>query len=558
MGFMGQVTEIFEALPKNIQTMLFSATLNSKVMALGKIALKSPEKILLNEVKLSQLQEAGGKGLPTSASELYEAPKQLKQYYMMMELDEKIDNLFSFLKSHQKNKIIVFLTSCKQVRFVYSAFKKLKPGLPVMELHGRQKQPKRMAIYFTFSERKFCCLFTTAVAARGLDFPAVDWVVQVDCPESVEAYVHKVGRTARLHNKGKSLLFLTHQEEKFVQKLRGSTLNIYQLKVNPQRLLTIKKTLMSLCAEDQELKYLAQRAIVSYLNSLNQLGDGCMVDLQKLNLKGLAASFGLAQIPVINFGEEEAEDAEGSEDQDNTVDLKKLADKALEGMSKQSKKLHKLKQKILAKKQQELDGNGVSEGEEDVEDEEPQGPQTLAKRLANPRSAVAKPQGEDDGGEKKNTLHNSKRYKQEMKRAKMIDSDSEQDSGDEFLKTKRKDQEIDVEKLDSNPFKLSNKALKKIYMDGPFQGRNEFVFQEGADGDTEFVTTFELDRKKGAKTSRLQAQSDKDYVKDYAKKLEQNQEEDRQAQQAKLQEKKEKRKLREKEDEHLKGGQFKG
>jgi ATP-dependent RNA helicase DDX10/DBP4 len=112
------------------------------------------------------------------------------------------------------------------VRFVYEALRQLQPGLPVMHLHGKQKQMMRMATYTKFCEHKHgeprpfslsrlrrsscvcvhyfinwtrcaACLFATDVAARGLDFPNVDWVVQMDCPEDVPTYVHRVGRTAR-------------------------------------------------------------------------------------------------------------------------------------------------------------------------------------------------------------------------------------------------------------------------------------------------------------------------------------------------------------------------
>jgi len=54
-----------------------------------------------------------------------------------------------------------------------------------------------MAIFFTFSEKKNAVLFTTNIAARGLDFPLVNWIVQYDCPENIEEYVHRMGRTAR-------------------------------------------------------------------------------------------------------------------------------------------------------------------------------------------------------------------------------------------------------------------------------------------------------------------------------------------------------------------------
>jgi ATP-dependent RNA helicase DDX10/DBP4 len=69
------------------------------------------------------------------------------------------------------------------VRFAYEAFEKLKPGVHIMELHGRQKQNKRTAIYYNFVEEKYAFLFATDIASRGMDFPLVDWVVQLDCPE---------------------------------------------------------------------------------------------------------------------------------------------------------------------------------------------------------------------------------------------------------------------------------------------------------------------------------------------------------------------------------------
>ena len=96
------------------------------------------------------------------------------------------------------------MNTAKQVRFIYETYKKLKPGNSILELHGRQKQNKRMAIFFTFQEKKFATLVTTNVASRGLDFPTIDWVIQLDAPENVETYVHRIGRTARHKSAGKS------------------------------------------------------------------------------------------------------------------------------------------------------------------------------------------------------------------------------------------------------------------------------------------------------------------------------------------------------------------
>jgi ATP-dependent RNA helicase DDX10/DBP4 len=82
-------------------------------------------------------------------------------------------------------------------------------GLPMYELQGHQKQKKRMAIYFTFCERKYGLLISTNIASRGLDFPMIDWVIQFDIPENTETYVHRIGRTARFKYEGKGLTFVS-------------------------------------------------------------------------------------------------------------------------------------------------------------------------------------------------------------------------------------------------------------------------------------------------------------------------------------------------------------
>lgn len=113
----------------------------------------------------------------------------------------------------------------------------------MLELHGRQKQSKRTAIYFEFVERKQSVLFCTDIASRGIDFPAVDWVVQFDCPEDVYTYIHRVGRTARYKSKGNSLMFLTPHEAAFVTKISARGILLKKLNGNPNQQLTIQPTL---------------------------------------------------------------------------------------------------------------------------------------------------------------------------------------------------------------------------------------------------------------------------------------------------------------------------
>lgn len=81
-------------------------------------------------------------------------PTTLLHYYMVTDVGEKLDTLFSFLKSHTKEKCLIFFSSRKQVRFAYEAFKSLKLAPNLFELHGKQDQTKRTAIYFNFVEKK--------------------------------------------------------------------------------------------------------------------------------------------------------------------------------------------------------------------------------------------------------------------------------------------------------------------------------------------------------------------------------------------------------------------
>ena len=80
--------------------------------------------------------------------------------------------------------MLVFFSTCKQVKFAFEAMRKLRPGVPLRALHGKMKQLKRMAVFYEFSEAKSMVLFATDIAARGLDFPTVDWVVQVSAVRS--------------------------------------------------------------------------------------------------------------------------------------------------------------------------------------------------------------------------------------------------------------------------------------------------------------------------------------------------------------------------------------
>lgn len=144
MGFETQLNDILSYLPptNTRQNLLFSATQNKSISNLVKLSLNHPEYIGVHD------------------KDALATPEQLVQRYMIIPIEEKLDVLYSFIKSHLKCKILVFVNSCKEVRFLYESFRQIKPGVPVMQIHGRQKQSMRTYEYFDFISFIYMLIYT--------------------------------------------------------------------------------------------------------------------------------------------------------------------------------------------------------------------------------------------------------------------------------------------------------------------------------------------------------------------------------------------------------------
>ncbi|XP_022716911.1 DEAD-box ATP-dependent RNA helicase 32 [Durio zibethinus] len=283
IGFKKTLNAIVSQLPKHRQTLLFSATQTKSVQDLARLSLKDPEYISVHQEAVTA------------------TPNGLQQTAMIVPLDQKLDMLWSFIKAHLRSKILVFLSSCKEVKFVFEAFKKLRPGIPLKCLHGRMNQEKRMGIYSQFCE-SHSVLFSTDVASRGLDFnKAVDWVVQVDCPEDVASYIHRVGRTARYLSGGRSVLFLMPSEMKMLEKLQAAKIPIQFVKANTKRLQSVSGLLSALLVKYPDMQHLAQRAFITYLRSIHIQKDKEVFDVMKLPVDEYSASLGLPMTPKVRF-----------------------------------------------------------------------------------------------------------------------------------------------------------------------------------------------------------------------------------------------------------------
>ncbi len=246
MGFQRTLSALLSHIPKSRQTLLFSATQTQSVSDLARLSLKDPVSI--------------GVSSDVSISSDSFIPPSLEQHYVVCDLDKKLDILWSFIKTHLQSKTLVFISSCKQVRFIFETFCRMHPGIPLIHLHGKQKQTARLTMYNKFTTTKHAVMFATDIAARGLDFPSVDWVVQLDAPEDVETYIHRVGRTARYESKGKGLLILCPSEEDGMKAvLAKKGLEVNKIKIRPSKTQNIENQLQKLAFQDPEIKYLGQR-----------------------------------------------------------------------------------------------------------------------------------------------------------------------------------------------------------------------------------------------------------------------------------------------------------
>lgn len=284
MGFAATMNAIIENLPPERQTLLFSATQTKSVKDLARLSLSFPTYIAPHEQAATV------------------TPDSLQQSYIVCEIEDKLGILWSFIKNHLKQKVLIFMATCKQVKYTYELFCKLRPGVSLLALYGTLHQEKREKIYNEFCRKSNVVLFATDLASRGLDFPRVNWVIQYDCPEDVETYIHRAGRTARgVFGKGEGLLMLLPHEEKIVDDLIKSKIPINKISVDPSKLIAPQRKIEGLLSDSTELKQSAQRAFVSYLKSVFVMKNKEIFNVQLLDTDAYARSLGLIVPPRIRF-----------------------------------------------------------------------------------------------------------------------------------------------------------------------------------------------------------------------------------------------------------------
>ena len=190
MGFSTQINPIIELMPKERQTVLFSATLPLKLRQIAKKYLQNPKEI--------------------STGTLNAPAKKIKQNTTHLEGKDKFTYLYQLLKDQTGTKIVFVGTkrSCEQI-----TQKLHKQSIKAETLHGDLSQHKRRKVTQAFHQKKFHVLVATDVAARGLDIPHVAHVVNFDLPFNPEDYIHRIGRTARADQEGSAWNLVNEQDQ---------------------------------------------------------------------------------------------------------------------------------------------------------------------------------------------------------------------------------------------------------------------------------------------------------------------------------------------------------
>ncbi|WRT66927.1 ATP-dependent RNA helicase HAS1 [Kwoniella shivajii] len=283
IGFEEEMKQIIRLLPaENRQSMLFSATQTTKVTDLARISLRpGPLYINVDEEK--------------SASTV----DMLEQGYVVCESDKRFMLLFTFLRKNLKKKVIVFFSSCNSVNYHAELLNYI--DVPVLDLHGKQKQQKRTNTFFEFCNAPSGILLCTDVAARGLDIPKVDWIIQFDPPDDPRDYIHRVGRTARAGKTGKSLLFLLPSELGFLRFLKVAKVPLNEYQFPQKKIADVQKQLENLISKNHYLNTSARDGYRSYLQSYASYSLKKIFDVNKLDLAKVGKAFGFSVPPKVNI-----------------------------------------------------------------------------------------------------------------------------------------------------------------------------------------------------------------------------------------------------------------
>jgi ATP-dependent RNA helicase DDX18/HAS1 len=282
-GFRLQLDELISHLPADRQIALFSATQTRDVDSLAAVSFRQGAPLYVGVDDASASSTAAG----------------LTQVYVVTPADRRLSMLVTFVKRNRRKKLMVFFSTRASVKFHHKMLNVL--GIITLTIHGDQSQEKRTAAFNTFRGQTDGTLLCTDVAARGLDIPAVEWIVQFDPPASEREYIHRVGRAARAGAEGRALLILMQNELRFLRYLEEAKVPMKELQFPEEKIVKIDLVIERVISTNREIRVLAKEALKGYLMAYESHSLNDCFNVAHLSIADVAKAFGFDQMPYINI-----------------------------------------------------------------------------------------------------------------------------------------------------------------------------------------------------------------------------------------------------------------
>ncbi|KAI9811757.1 MAG: ATP-dependent rRNA helicase spb4 [Pycnora praestabilis] len=299
LGFKEDLQKILARLPKQRRTGLFSASVSEAVDQIVRVGLRNPVRIAV-KVKGA----AGGEDRRTPAS--------LRMTYLITPPTHKVPALSNLLSSLSPTpqKTIVYVSTCAAVDYFQHVLPSVlstpnNQSFTLVPLHGKHPPNVRQKNFSRFVNAVTqTILLTTDVAARGLDIPQVDLVVQIDPPSDPKVFLHRCGRAGRAGRKGLSVLFLQpgREEEGYVpfldvRKTPVIPLSDPEISISDADVENTIATMRNVVLADRALHDKAQRGFVSWVKAYSKHQASSIFRITDLDWQALGMSWGLLRMP---------------------------------------------------------------------------------------------------------------------------------------------------------------------------------------------------------------------------------------------------------------------
>lgn len=197
LGFIKDIRDLIKYLPKQRQTLFFSATIDKEIKKLAYSLVHNPIRIEISPKD------------PVS--------KNIEHSLAFIEMDDKRFFLRHIINEHKTSKILVFVRTKVRAERVQKALE--RSNIASMTIHGDKDQKERFLSMEKFRSGEIKVLIATDVSARGIDIQGVEYVINYDLPDQTENYVHRIGRTGRAKNKGYAISFCSTEEKELLEKI---------------------------------------------------------------------------------------------------------------------------------------------------------------------------------------------------------------------------------------------------------------------------------------------------------------------------------------------------